>query len=98
MGLLGSAEGGGRREAGEGGLRLRGGGVPRAEKRFRRKQAQEQREVGIGKSMWRREKDRVSQREKRRENIMSEIKAKAAQLGKNAAVFRVRPALQLSWG
>eukprot|EP00961_Rhodomonas_salina_P298220 3937880-Rhodomonas_salina.3 len=58
-------------------LRLRGGGrLPASEKRWRRKQAEEQLKTGIGKSMWRREKSGVSKHDKVKEVIAGFRKAK----------------------
>lgn len=69
--------------------RLRGGGLPRSERNYRKRQAEEQVKTGIGKSMWRREKPAMSQRAQRSQNILDQIKEKASELSKNAEVSEV---------
>jgi hypothetical protein len=63
-------------------MNLRGGGrMTSSEKNARRKQAQEQMQAGIGKSMWRRDRENcLTEKQKRNNKVMEEIRKRASEL------------------
>ena len=67
-------------------LRLRGGGLSTSAKNSRRRQAKAQLQHGIGKASWRKNEPPKSQRDKRSEKIMEQIREKASALGVNEKV------------